>query len=181
MSLSKPIKEAAAPRTDEKGPGKKSNFSLRTKPDELQEIKHNSWLDWDEMMLALKEFLRCNFQDLESIIPDPMRLLDIAGYIQYTMPILRPEELAGITEVNDPLGIGKQTVLLLFRAKITSYMQKTEKQMLDRASTYRVIRSMCPPQLNAILIVNPTFIAVDKTDPLALLAASYQVSRHIQV
>jgi hypothetical protein len=62
-------------------------------------------------------------------------------------------------------------VLLLFRAKITSYMQKTEKQMLDRASAYRVIRSMCSPQLNAITIVDPTFIAVEKTDPLALLAA----------
>jgi hypothetical protein len=30
---------------------------------------------------------------------------------------------------------------------------------------------MCSPQLNAILIVDPTFIAVDKNDPLALLAA----------
>jgi hypothetical protein len=36
-----------------------------------------------------------------------MRLLDIAGYIQYTMPILRPEELAGIMEDNDQFGIGK--------------------------------------------------------------------------
>jgi hypothetical protein len=171
MSLSKPVKEAAAPRAEEKGPGRKSNFSLRTKPDELPEIKHNSLLDWDDMMLGLKEFLRCNFQDLESIIPDPMRLFDIAGYIQYVMPILRPEELAGITEENDPLGIRKQTVLTLFRAKIASHMQKTEKQMLDRASAYRVIRSMCSPQLNAILVVDPTFIAVETNDPLALLAA----------
>jgi hypothetical protein len=64
MILSKPVKEAAAPRTEEKGPGKNPNFSLRTKPDELPEIKHNSWLDWDDMMQGLKEFLRCNFQDL---------------------------------------------------------------------------------------------------------------------
>jgi hypothetical protein len=106
---------------------KKSNFGLRTKPDELPEIRHNSWLEWDDMMLGLNEFLRCNFQDLESIIHDPMRLLDIAGYIQYVMPTLRPEELAGITEANDPLGILKQTVLVLFRAKIASHMQKTEK------------------------------------------------------
>jgi hypothetical protein len=53
-SLSKPVKEAAAPRTDEKGPGKKRNFSMRTKLDELPEIKYDSWLDWDDMMLALK-------------------------------------------------------------------------------------------------------------------------------
>jgi hypothetical protein len=123
------------------------------------------------MMLGLKEFLWCNFQDLESIIPDPMRLLDIAGCIQYVMPILRPGELAGITEENDPSGIRKQTVLVLFRAKITSHMQKTKKQMLDRASAYRVIRSMCSPQLNADLVVDPTFIAVGTNDPLALLAA----------
>jgi hypothetical protein len=61
VSLSKPVKEAA-PRTEEKGPGKKSNFSLRTKPDELPEIKHNSWLDWDDMMQGLKEFLRATFK-----------------------------------------------------------------------------------------------------------------------
>jgi hypothetical protein len=90
MSLSKPVKEAAVPRTEERGRGRKLNFSLRTKPDELPEIKHNSWLDWVDMMLGLQEFLWCNFLDLESIIPDPMRLLDIAGCIQYVMPILRP-------------------------------------------------------------------------------------------
>jgi hypothetical protein len=50
-------------------------------------------------------------------------------------------------------------------------MQKLEKQLLDSASAYRVIRSMCSPQLNAILIVDPTFIAVKKDDPLAPLAA----------
>jgi hypothetical protein len=105
MSLSKPVKEAAAPRTEEKGPGRNPNFSLRTKPDELPEIKHNSWLDWDNMMLGLKEFLRSKFQDPESIIPDPMLLLDIAGYVGDVMQTLRPEELSGITEENDPLGI----------------------------------------------------------------------------
>jgi hypothetical protein len=46
------------------------------------------------------------------MIPDPLRLLDIAGYIQYVMPILRPEELADITEENDPLDIRKSTILL---------------------------------------------------------------------
>jgi hypothetical protein len=96
MSLSKPVKEAAAPRTEENGPGKKSNFSLRTKPDELPEIKHSSWLDWDDMMQGLKEFLRCNFQDLESIISDPMRLLDIAGYVQYVMPSLSADALGDV-------------------------------------------------------------------------------------
>jgi hypothetical protein len=38
----------AASRSDEKGPGKEPNFSLRAKPDELPAIKHNFWLDWDD-------------------------------------------------------------------------------------------------------------------------------------
>jgi Zinc knuckle len=50
-------------------------------------------------------------------------------------------------------------------------MQKTEKQMLDRVSAFLVIRSMCSPQLNAILVVDPIFIAVATNDPFALLAA----------
>jgi hypothetical protein len=43
--------------------------------------------------------------------------------------------------------------------------------MLDGVSAYRVIRSMCSPQLNAVLVVDPTFIAVATNDPRALLAA----------
>lgn len=42
---------------------------------------------------------------------------------------------------------------------------------MDKGSAYRVIRSMCSPQLNAILIFDPKFMKVEKTDPLALLAA----------
>jgi hypothetical protein len=171
MSHGKPVKEAAAPRTEEKGLGKKVLFSLRTKPDELPEIRHNCWLEWDDILMALKEYFRLHFQDLESICPDPMLLLELPGYLVHNLPILRPEDLAGITEENDPLGIRKQTVLLLFRARISSHMQKVERQHLDRGSAYRVIRSMCSPQLNAILVVDPTFIAVDKNDPLALLEA----------
>jgi hypothetical protein len=51
MSLSKPVKEAATPRTE--SPGRKFNFGLRTKPDELPEIKHNSLLELDDMMPGL--------------------------------------------------------------------------------------------------------------------------------
>jgi hypothetical protein len=50
-------------------------------------------------------------------------------------------------------------------------MNKLDKQLLDKGSVYRVIRSMCSPQLNAILVVDPNFIAATKTDPLALLVA----------
>jgi hypothetical protein len=54
-------------------------------------------------------------------------------------------------------------------------MQKTEKQILDRVSAYRVIRSMCSPQLNAILVADPTFMAVGTSDQLDLLAANKSV------
>jgi hypothetical protein len=44
MSLSKPVKEVVAPRTDEKGQ-KKATFSLRTKPEEPPEITHNCYME----------------------------------------------------------------------------------------------------------------------------------------
>jgi hypothetical protein len=100
-----------------------------------------------------------------------MLLADVPSYVLYSLPILRPEDLTDLTEENDPLWIRKQTILLLYRARISQHMSKLDKQLLDKASAYRVIRSMCSPQLNAILIVDPTFIAADKDDPLALLAA----------
>jgi hypothetical protein len=75
MSHGKPVKEAAAPRTEEKGLGTKVLFSLRTKPDLLPEIRHNCWLEWDDILMALKEYFRLHFQDLKSISPDPMLLL----------------------------------------------------------------------------------------------------------
>jgi hypothetical protein len=81
MSVCKPVNEAAAPRTEEKGPGKNFILSLRN---ELPEIKHNSWMEWDDIMLALKEF--CHFQDLESIIQDPFRRIH---QILYAYPSTR--------------------------------------------------------------------------------------------
>ena len=43
------------------------------------------------------------------------------------------------------------------------------RQLLDRASAYTLIRSMCTPSLNAILAVDENFIAVEPDDPLSLL------------
>ena len=68
------------------------------------------------------------------------------------------------------MGIRRQTVLLVFRTQLSTISQKKDKQTLEKASAYRVIRSMCSPQLNAILVVLPAFLAVKTDDPLALLA-----------
>jgi hypothetical protein len=91
--------------------------------------------------------------------------------VRYEEPILDAADLRGLDAVSDPLGIHKQTVLMVYKTKLAAYMNKLDKQLLDKGSAYRVIRSMRSPQLNAILDVDPNFIAVTKTDPLALLAA----------
>jgi hypothetical protein len=126
MSQVKPAKEAAAPRAEEKGQ-KKAISSLRTKSEELLELMHNCYIDWDDILMALKEYFRHHFQDLESICPDPMLLADVPSCVQYSLPVLRPEDLADLTEENDPLGIRKQTILLLYRARISQHMSKLDK------------------------------------------------------
>jgi hypothetical protein len=122
-------------------------------------------------MMALKEYCRQHFQDMESIIQDLMLITEKPAYVSYEEPILDAADLRGLDEATDPLGIHKQTVLMVYKTKLAAYMKKLDKQLLDKGSAYRVIRSMCSPQLNAILVVDPNFIAVKKTDPLALLAA----------
>ena len=163
------LKGAAAPKGEKKITGEKSVFGLRTKPEELPEITHNCWKEWDDILMTLKEYFRLHFQDLESICPDLMMLEEVPAYVEYPEPEIDIAKCAALTEVNDPMGLRKQTMLLQYRTKLSACNQKQEKQMLDRGSAYRVIRSMCSPQLNAILMVDPKFIKVKKTDPLELL------------
>ena len=143
---------------------------LRIRPDDLPEITHNCWKDWDEVLMILKEYFRKHFQDLESICPDPMLITVAPKYVTYTLPVLDADAIRGLNDESDPMGIQRQTILLMFKAKLSSLTQKQDKQQLERASAYRVIRSMCSPQLNAILVVLPAFLAVPTDDPLALLA-----------
>jgi hypothetical protein len=142
MSLSKPVKEAVAPRTDEKGQ-KKATFSLRTKPEELPEITHNCYMEWDDIMMALKEYCRQHFQDMESIIQDLMLITEKPAYVRYVEPILEAADLQGLDAATDPLGIHKQTILMVYKTKLAAYMNKLDKQLLDKGSAYRVLRSLC--------------------------------------
>jgi hypothetical protein len=112
MSLGKPVKEAFAPRADEKGQ-RNATFSLRTKPEELPEITHNCYMEWDDIMMALKEYCRQYFQDMESICQDLMRISEKPAYVRYEEPILDAADLQGLDEVSGPLGIHKQTVLMV--------------------------------------------------------------------
>lgn len=63
----------------EKGSGQskkdKASTWLRTRPEELPEIHHTDWRVYDDKLGSLKEFLRANTQDLESICPDQMLLM----------------------------------------------------------------------------------------------------------
>lgn len=99
-----------------------------------------------------------------------MLLTELPAYVDYPLPGLNETEMAQLTPENDPSGLRKQTMMLIFRALLTACTQKKDKQLFERGSAYRVIRSMCSPQLNAILVVDPKFILVNKADPLHLLA-----------
>ena len=143
---------------------------LRVRPEELPEITHNCWKDWDEILMILKEYFRRHFQDLESICPDPMIITTSPAYVTYPFPTLEASAIAGLNDQTDPMGFQRQTILLVFKSQLSSVAMKKDKQTLEKASAYRVIRSMCSPQLNAILVVLPAFIAVKTDDPLALLA-----------
>ena len=158
------------PKIAEKGAPKMGVQGLRTRPEELPEITHDCWPIWDEILMTLKEYFRKHFQDLESICPDPMMLAERPAYATYQMPTLDAVEVGLLTELNDPMGLRREMILLMFRTQLTSVTQKLDKQLVDKGSAYRVIRSMCSPQLNAILMVHPGFMAVSKTDPLGLLA-----------
>ena len=148
-----PEKGTASPKSSTKT----ATQDLRTRPEELPEITHNCWRDWDEILMVLKEYFRKHFQDLESICPDPMILTTTPNYVTYKLPALNAASIAGLNDESDPMGIQRQTVILIFRSQLSSITQKRDKQELEKASAYRVIRSMCSPQLNAILVVLPAF------------------------
>lgn len=170
QSSAKPAEKAVGSRSSRDGSTKTTIQGLRIRAEGLLEITHNCWREWDKILMILKEYFRKHFEDLESICPDPMLITHIPANVTYPFPALDANVIAQLTDVTDPLGLQRQTILLVFRAQLTSITQKTDKQTLEKASAYRVIRSMCSPQLNAILLVHSEFLTVPTDDPLALLA-----------
>jgi hypothetical protein len=59
VSPAKPANEAAVPRAEGKGQ-KKAISSLRTKPEELPEIKHNCYMEWDDILMAPERVLQAS-------------------------------------------------------------------------------------------------------------------------
>ena len=83
----------------------KNAAGARLKPVELPDIAHNGWKEWDDTLLGLKEYFRANFQDLESICPDPMKLTIQPAYKVYRLPEIGDAELEFLTKENDVTGI----------------------------------------------------------------------------
>jgi hypothetical protein len=63
-----PEKGTAIPKSSTKT----ATQGLRIRPEELPEITHNCWCEWDEILMTLKEYFRKHFQDLESICLEPL-------------------------------------------------------------------------------------------------------------
>ena len=74
-----------------------------------------------------------------------------------------------LDDENDKHGLRRNLLMMEWRDLNTAAAKKRDKQMLDRTSAYRVIRSMCAPGLNAILVADEDFRNVRTDDPLALL------------
>ena len=140
------------------------------KPENLPEIAHNGWKEWDDNMQILKEYMRVNFQDLESICPDPMMLSIKPAYEVYEFAEPDYAKLEALDDTTDPKGFRAKLMMADLNSERAVVTKMKKKQMEDRRSAYRLIRSMCSPSLNAILIVNAKFIAVKFDDPLELLA-----------
>ena len=86
MSKTSLPKLAETPKSGQNGRLKISLQGLRIRPEELPEITHNCWRDWDEILM--EEYFRRHFQDLESICPDPMMITNVPKYVSYTLPVL---------------------------------------------------------------------------------------------
>lgn len=139
------------------------------RPESLPEITHNGWKEWDDNIQRLKEHMRVNFQDLESICPDPMMLTlkpayEVSFFLESDFTALE-----ALDEITDPKGFRAKLIMTDLNNDRAVVTKMRRKQMKDRRSAYRLIRSMCSPSLNAILVVEANFIAVKFDDPLALL------------
>ena len=149
---------------------KKPTASKSGRPTGLPEIQHDCWREWDEHLVILKEYLRVHFQDIESICPDPMMIMVAPAYVNYVAPALDLGVAATFTPETDPTGCKKKGLMALWNLKLQAMNKKQEQQLLDKKSTYRLIRTMLSPQLNSLLVAEPRFALVPTDDPLQLLA-----------
>ena len=147
----------------EKGPlGKKGM------PDDLAEIGIDSFKNIDAIDIKLNNYLREHTQDLESIIQDQMMLSQIPAYKVHEPPGASEAELASFTPEFDPTGIRRMLFQGTWNSRNQAYLKKQDRQDQDKVMVYNLIRVCCSAQVNALLIVNPEFMACPRNDPLTL-------------
>ena len=149
---------------------KKESAGKKSRPAGLPEITHECIKEWDDISADLKEYFRENYQDLQSILPDPVCITLIPGYKQYLRPHIEEAEVQAILPENDPGGINKLLFMGHWSGQNAVYLKAVQQQQYDKISAYRVIRSMCSPQLNHMLSTDEAFLEGGATeDPLQLL------------
>ena len=80
--------------------------------------------------------------------------------------------MAQFTPELDPIGIKRMLFQGQWNSQNQAYLEKIDKQEQDKIMVYTLIKSMCSPQLNALLVVDAGFIACSEDDPLALLGVT---------
>ena len=103
-------KGAAQPRVEKGINHEKMTPGDGTRPVSLSELTHNGLKEWDDTMLKQKEYMRANYQDLQSICPDPMMLTicsEESYYSQYHLfkcdlrPLLIARQFPAQIRLND--------------------------------------------------------------------------------
>ena len=77
-------------------------------------------------------------------------------------------QLAAFTKVTDPDGDRKKYFLDGFKERRQAMLKLHTTYMVDREKAYRLLRSLCTAELNALLATNAVFAAVVTNDPLGL-------------
>ena len=162
-------KGAAQSKSEKDEKRKSSAIADGLRPESLPEITYNGWKDWDDTMLKLKEYMRSNFQDLQIICPDPMLLTIKPAYKVYDFKPPNFTLMESFTDITDPKGYRAKMIMNDINTDRALVNKRRMKQMDDRESVYRLIRTMCSPSLNAILTVKAKFITVELDYPLKLL------------
>ena len=115
--------KGAAQSKSEKGEKRESSaIADGLRPESLPEITHNGWKEWDDTMLKLKEYMRINFQDLQTICPDPMLLTIRPAYKVYDFKPPNSTLLESFTEITDPKG---------YRAKMMMNDINTDRALVN--------------------------------------------------
>ena len=147
-------------RKEHRAPGAKA------KGENLPELTHTGWREWDENMVTLQEHFRDEYQDLHTIFP---RLTTEPAYKTFIPAVPTAQMLAEFTAENDFGGERRKNLMETFKEERQAMIKLRTTHMVDREKAYYLIRSLCSMELNAILTPKAAFNALSIDDPLGLL------------